>query len=157
MKSVEFKYGDVFIVKNSDGLHTLGQVLSPERRAMKGISCAFFNKRVDVVPDVHAIDLREDLCISAILVTDESLSSGFWPIIGNCKISISRSRWPCQWQLRFNKSIGIKIRGSKLVEQFLDAYFSLRPWDDWYRPDYLDDFLISPDKKPKNLLYKNRK
>ena len=31
----------------------------------------------------------------------------------------------------------------------------LAPWDDWHDPFYLDKLLLSPDKKPKNVILKS--
>jgi len=50
----------------------------------------------------------------------------------------------------------IKIVGSANIAEFLNAYYGLVPWDDWADPNYLDKLLISPDKKPKNIIFKNR-
>ena len=46
--------------------------------------------------------------------------------------------------------------GIPIEDDFIKAYFSLAPWDDWHDPEYLDKLLISPDKKPENLIYKNK-
>lgn len=44
--------------------------------------------------------------------------------------------------------------GIPIEDDFIKAYFSLAPWDDWHDPEYLDKLLISPDKKPENLIIK---
>lgn len=36
-----------------------------------------------------------------------------------------------------------------ITEESLDKGF-------WHDPEYLDKLLISPDKKPENLIYKNK-
>jgi len=46
------------------------------------------------------------------------------------------------------------VIGSAIVNEFLNAYYALQPWDDWKDPHYLDSLLVSPDKKPTKLLYK---
>lgn len=46
--------------------------------------------------------------------------------------------------------------GIPIEDDFIKAYFSLALWDDWHDPEYLDKLLISPDKKPENLIYKNK-
>ena len=46
--------------------------------------------------------------------------------------------------------------GIPIEDDFIKAYFSLAPWDDWHDPEYLDKLLISPDKKPESLIYKNK-
>jgi hypothetical protein len=60
-------------------------------------------------------------------------------------------------RLRAQGFVGAKVRGSAVVEEFVNAFYGLMPWDDWYVPDYLDDFLVSPDKKPdQRLVYSGR-
>jgi hypothetical protein len=40
----------------------------------------------------------------------------------------------------------------RVIEEFVSAYHSLCPWDDWADPDFLDALLISKDKKPQKLI-----
>jgi len=59
--------------------------------------------------------------------------------------------------LRRSGFIGAKVRGSGIVEEFVNAFYGFAPWDDWYVPDYLDAFLISASKKPTDrLVYSGR-
>ena len=52
--------------------------------------------------------------------------------------------------------IGINTEGSAIIDDLLKLSFSLASWDDWHDPEYLDKLLISLDKKPENLIYKNK-
>jgi hypothetical protein len=42
-----------------------------------------------------------------------------------------------------------------LAEDFLNAFYGLTAWDDWFDPNYLDEFLFDITKKPKKLIFKN--
>jgi hypothetical protein len=59
--------------------------------------------------------------------------------------------------LRNKGFVGAKVVGSKNVNELLNAYYGLSPWDDWKDPTYLDKLLISPEKKPTTVKYKGRK
>jgi hypothetical protein len=39
-----------------------------------------------------------------------------------------------------------------LAEDFLNAFYALIPWDNYYIPEYLDKYLIDISKKPKNII-----
>jgi len=47
--------------------------------------------------------------------------------------------------------------GAGIVNEFLNAYYALRAWDDWYDPAYFDGLLLSPEKKPTRLMFKSTK
>jgi len=47
------------------------------------------------------------------------------------------------------------MHGSGIMVKFLEAYYALGVWDDWFDPNYLDQILCKEAKKPKNLRYKN--
>lgn len=50
--------------------------------------------------------------------------------------------------------VGVTVYGAAIIEAFLNAFFGYLPWDVYYRPDFFDEMLLSPDKKPRNLTYK---
>ena len=83
---------------------------------------------------------------------------GFWPIIqqGIVNKNILKQYFPNIDLIEQGNIIGINTEGSAIIDDFIKAYFSLAPWDDWHDPEYLDKLLISPDKKPENLIYKNK-
>jgi hypothetical protein len=51
------------------------------------------------------------------------------------------------------KWAGERFSDAALVEDFVNAFYALRPWDNWYDPNYLDKFLINTSKKPSNLVF----
>lgn len=147
-----WKSGDIFLVPNSDGKFTPGQVIGHEKRTLHSASCAFFDQRVASIEEGRTLKLDLAKCFSALLITPESLNHGSWDVIANEPVVLPRKLWPYEAMLSQGEKNGPKVRGSGLVDAFLDAYYRLRPWDSWYRSDYLDEFLLSPDKKPNNLI-----
>ena len=91
-------------------------------------------------------------------ITEESLDKGFWPIIQQSIVNknILKQYFPNIDLIEQGNIIGINTEGSAIIDDFIKAYFSLAPWDDWHDPEYLDKLLISLDKKPENLIYKNK-
>jgi len=96
--------------------------------------------------------------IGVVFITEESLDKGFWPIIqqGIVNKNILKQYFPNIDLIEQGNIIGINTEGSAIIDDFIKAYFSLAPWDDWHDPEYLDKLLISLDKKPENLIYKNK-
>ena len=146
-----WKAGDIFLVPNSDGKFTPAQVIAYEKRTLHSASCAFFDQRVDSIEEGRALKFELARCFSALLVTPDCLNKAEWPVVGNQPIAIPKKLWPFE-ELLSKKKMGARVHGSGIVEDFLNAFYSLRSWDDWFKPDYLDGLLLSPDKRPKNLI-----
>lgn len=143
--------GDVFLVELQDGTSVVGQIVGQEKQALNSVSCAFFDLRVRSEAEVGELPLSA--IFSILFVTRESLDRGIWRVIGNRPVTLPTDRLPYE-SCRSTGFVGAKIRGSGIVEKFLNAFYGLLPWDDWYDPVYLDGFLTSPDKKPRNLIFK---
>lgn len=148
----EWKAGDVFLVPNADGRFTLGQIIAHEKRTLHNAACAFFDQRVGSEEEAATTKLDPEKCFSTLLVTPDSLDEGRWKVVANQPIAVSKKHWPYEEQLSRGQKNGPTVRGSGNVTKFIDAFYSLRPWDDWYRADYLDEYLLSPGKKPKKLV-----
>lgn len=150
----KWKNGDVFLVPQSDGGYTVGQVLSYEVKAMNSAVCAFTLRRVskDDRPEPPMIDE----VISIRYVTIDLLDSGDWPVVGNAPVIDFQPLFDLESH-REKHFIGTKTEGSGIIINFLNACFGLEPWDDWFDPQYLDQLLLSPDKKPALVVYKGDK
>lgn len=100
--------------------------------------------------------LSFDMAFSNIHTTRDLLNSGRWAIVDGEGADLPVSAVPYE-ALRASGFIGARVYGSAIVEEFANAFYGLVPWDDWYIPDYLDQMLISPDKKPRErLIYSGR-
>lgn len=150
-----WKSGDIFLIPNSDGGFTPGQVLAHEKRTLHSASCALFDQRVHSIDESKSLTLERSKCFAALLITPESLDKGLWPVVSHQSVVLPKELHPFEKLLRKTK-IGARVYGSGIVETFANAFYALHPWDDWYRPDYLDGMLISPSVKPTNLVFKSR-
>ena len=121
---------------------------------MKNVaSCAFYDIRVPCDANRAPDDLLVSRLIAVLSVTREQLDFGKWRVVGSNRVALDRQLWPNE-EFRQDLWVGAKIYDASIAEEFLDAYNGLVPWDDWHDPQYLDKLLVSPDKKPKHLLYK---
>ena len=152
-------------------MFTPGQILGFETRTLHSAACAFFDQRVSKTSEASSIHLKPEACFSTLLVTPDLLDDGIWPIVGKQPVSLPAKAYPFGRVLRLRRILRLfdleqsvftknleraVIHGSGVVADFLDAFYGLRPWDDWYRSDYLDGLLFAPDKKPKSLIYCGR-
>jgi len=151
----KWKVGDLFVVQTSDGKFVLGQIVGREASAMNSISVAFFDRRLDSPNEAvnAAASVNANDAFAILFVTRDQLDSGKWQLVGCLEPIIPQAMLPYE-NLRQTGFVGAKIIGSGIANKFLDAFYALRPWDAWHNPNYLDGLLISPAKKPANLIYK---
>lgn len=145
--------GDIFLVPTCAGDFVPGQVIALEKRGMLCISCGLFDQRVSGADEAKHLSLDEKKCFSTLLATPSSLNDG-WSIIKNERLIIHKRLFPFEKELSKKRGIGSKIYDPGIIEAFVDAFYGLKPWDMYFRPDYFDKMLISPAKKPSNLIYK---
>lgn len=150
----KWEIGDVFTVQTLDGKYVVGQIVGQEVKVLNSVTVAFFNQRFDSEDLAKEFETSElDKVISVVFSTRDLLDSGKWHVINNKNVHIPIKYMPFE-HLRSAGFVGAKVIGSGNMEEFLNAYYALSPWDDWYDPNYLDQLLISSDKKPSNLVYK---
>jgi len=146
-KKKQWDSGSVFLIPLKDGTECIGQVIRREKSVLNSVAIALFDMKGKWSSGQSLPSLRAEDIFSAILATKDLLDSGRWVVLDEEIISVSDDMRPYE-NLRETGFIGAKVRGSGLVEEFANAFYGLVPWDDWYVPDYLDGFLVSPDKKP---------
>jgi hypothetical protein len=152
----DWTVGSVFLLPLMDGEACLGQVIGRTPGLLNSVAIALFDCKKNWAAGEVFPALTVDLIFSAIYVTRDLLDSGRWAVIGDQRVGLSAELQPYE-HLRDRGFIGAKVRGSANVEEFANAFYGLMPWDDWYVPDYLDEFLLSADKKPLNrLVYSGR-
>jgi hypothetical protein len=151
-KKVTWHPNDVFAIPLMDGNYAIGHVL--DQRMINAVRIALYS---EVIIDINTPNLSElvndENLISLIEVTREQLDCGVWKIVGNKHTVIPIENYANE-QFRNNKWINSVIRDAALAEDFLNSYYAFLAWDDWFDPNYLDNYLISLSKKPDNLLYK---
>jgi hypothetical protein len=141
----KWEIGDVFIIPLLDGSGCIAQVVGREREILNSATIAIFDVRQEFWSD-NLPGLTKNDVFSLILATKDLLDSGRWRVLSDGKGPIKEVN-PYE-HLRSNGFIGAKVLGSGFIEDFINAFYGLEDWDDWYLPNYLDQFLISLDKKP---------
>lgn len=147
MKKTHFKIGDVFAIPLKNGKWGVGQVVGQEREALNSFVGCFFAISIESLDIGDVGQLNHESLISIQFVTRDLLDSGKWPIIGNKPLQ-NLGHEEVINEARNNRYIGTKIRGSGVIAKFINAYWGLHPWDAWHNPKYLDQLLVSSQKKP---------
>lgn len=153
-KKIKWNFGDVFAIPLLNNKYSVGQVLDLQMENV--VRIALYD---EVVEDLSYCNLNKLCCsdklISLIAVWKDYLDKNKWRIIGHKDINIPKSNFPNE-QFREKGWIGAVNYDEGLAEDFVNAFYCLSPWDDWYNPDYLDEFLVDMRKKPKTLVYKKQ-
>ena len=137
-----------------NGQFVLGQVAGREASVLNSVTIAFYDYRYDSVQEAEKVDsLERGKAFSVVFSTRESLDSGDWHVVGNRAIAVSIDDMPYE-NLRSSSFVGAKVIGSGILDEFLNAFYALMPWDDWKDPQYLDRLLLSPSKKPLHLIFR---
>jgi len=151
-KKIKWQAGDNFLVPLEDGSYSQGQVLTYEVQALNSAVCAFSGVRFESAPD-HLDAIPEKDLIAVLFVTRDLLDSGRWHIVSNGPTA--------PWQkfldigeLKSKGFIGVTIHGSGIVANFLSAFHKLLPWNCYRDPAYFDKLLISPDRRPADVVLK---
>ena len=152
-KKQQWRIGDVFTVETSDGMHVVGQIIGQEPVVLNSVSVAFFDIRVKESIDAELIELDSDKIFSIVFSTRDLLDAGKWKVTRHSSVKFEPYQLPYE-HLRPLGFVGAKVIGSGILEEFLNAFYSLTPWDNWKDSDYLDRLLIDHSKKPKCLIYK---
>lgn len=76
---------------------------------------------------------------------------GEWKVVDN-RVPFDTRKYIDLDQLAKDGYINVRIVGSASLSELMNAYYAPSPWDAFYDPQYLDKLLISPDKKPKNII-----
>ena len=155
--------GDVFIVPQKDGMWSIGQILEavcipPTSRMRRPniVTCAFYDIRCSSDCNNIKLPLPFDKLISSLSVPRWSLDSGAWKVIVRGQpVTLERMYWANE-QFREQDWVGSSDYSPSVVEGFLNAFYGLEPWDDYYDPNILDSLLMSPDKKPKHVILKRQ-
>lgn len=151
----EWSEGDVFLVPQSDGTSSVGQVLRITKRALNSVICSFYRLKASE-EGVDGALLTEDALVAILFTAPDLLSSGAWRVVAHAAPRFLE-RTPRLTELETQGWVGARIVGSGNVMKLLDALYGLRPWDAFANPEYLDTLLLSPGKKPREgLVYAKR-
>lgn len=147
-KRQSWQIGDLFCIPTTDAKLALGQIIGQEPGVLNSVTIALFDERYEALPEVRKGHHASSKSLYSVLFTTRDLlDSGHWPVAGKAEIEISKDLYPYE-HLRGEGFVGAKVIGSGIVNKFVNAYYGLTPWDDWKDPYYLDQLLLSPQKKP---------
>jgi hypothetical protein len=151
-KKKEWNSGDVFLVPLKNGKYAIGQILDLQMPNI--VRVALFD---EIVTSLDVFKLSEccsvSNLISLVASSREQLDYDVWKLMGTKQIDISKKSFPNE-EFRKKKWVGATHYDAAILEDFLNSFYALLPWDDWFNPNYLDNFLIDVSKKPTNLIYK---
>ena len=150
-KKQTWDVGDCFTLTLCDGSFSVGQVIGYEPEAMNSAICAFYAQRFPNRNVAHCNGLTDDLLVAVLFVTRDLIDSGDWAVGGH-EAPIDAYRYFDLIDLKANGFVGLKIIGSGIVIDLMNAYFGLQPWDDFHNRSYLDGLLVSPDRRPANVV-----
>jgi hypothetical protein len=149
-KKTKWAFGDVFLVPLNNEEYAIGQILDLQMPNI--VRLALYSETVKNIEGLNVDNCCSKVnMISLVASSRELLDFNIWKIVGNKRIDIPTRRFPNE-KFRCLGWIGAIHYDAALIEDFLNAYHKLTAWDDWYNPNFLDEFLISLDKKPKNLI-----
>jgi hypothetical protein len=151
-KRIAWNFGNVFGVKLPDGDFVLLKAI--DLFMPHWVYVAITNKKVSNAEAALPALNRDDI-ISLIAISKKEFDSGEVVLLGNQTLIASKPDFKNELY-KDNGYIGAKTYDTGLAADFLIAFHKLAPWDDWGDPDYLEEFLISPKKKPKDLIYLKR-
>lgn len=154
-KKQKWQVGDYFGVPTENGNFAIGQIMGDYHYMAMGLACIMSSKTIDL--NSEHINFEEKDIISAIFVIDGALTRGEWPILahGIADKKLLKKYLPQTDSIEKGDAIGFSVYTSGILDEFVKAYFGLIPWNDWHDPEFLDkEILISPDKKPDNVVYK---
>ncbi len=144
--------GDVFLVPLLDDTFAVGQILGVECDAFHAPACALFDLTTEQ-PKVESCPLTVDHLVASLFVTPDLLAMGVWPVVATSEVRLPASIYPYE-STRKHGFVGAVVEGSAIVQEFMNAFHALAPWDAWHDPNFLDSLLISPSRKPTRLMYK---
>ena len=150
-KRQKWQVGDYFLIMLKDGEFSIGQAIA-EISKIYSVVCVLFNIKIKEDGLEKIKDLTINDIISIMVVTKDALDWGNWSVVCN-DIPCSVEQYVNINKLTSN-TLGLETSTPGIAIDFLDAFYGLAPWDMYYEPDHFDKLLVSPDKKPKKLLYK---
>ncbi len=136
----------MFLIPLEDATYSVGQVLLKTVSALNSVICAFSKIRTDNVETATTFTPRD--VVAVLFTTPDLLNSGDWRVIRHEPEIVPVARYIDMHSLEAKGYVGVKIIGSGIVENLLNAWFGLEPWDAFYEPDYLDKLLLPSVTRP---------
>lgn len=144
-KKTAWKLGDYFCVPLSDRSYALAQVISVHPDALNSVVCAFFLVKGEIgTIDVSMADVSR--LLSVCFVTRDLLDSGVWSVV-SVGTPLNVSDFIDVASAKRAKYVDITVRGSGVINKFMDACYGLFPWNGMHDKQYFDKMLVDPNRK----------
>lgn len=153
MMKQKTEIGQVFLVPLDDGRCAIGQIIGVESQALNSITCIFSKETTPPIGPSGCSGIADTESIAALFTTSDLLKRGRWAVISKADVTFPKTKYPNE-QYRSKGWVGAKVIGSRIVEDFLNAFHGLRYWDDWKDPKYLDGLLLPGTTRPTNVKLK---
>jgi hypothetical protein len=140
--------GQVFAVPLSDGSFALAQVAFvkwfPPNTSF--VTSAFFETRASTPELLREILRGSDLSkpISVFTLSDSPIEAGEWILLEERPVTYDN----VDVQSRIKGDWGWFDRKQRPWSFFLESYHGLFPWDGFYKPNYIDEYLLPPYQRP---------
>lgn len=145
--------GDYFVVPLANGEYGLGQILDMVE-CTDDAACILFQQKFSVQTPIATTP--QDVIFARYVVG--ALLRRYFPIVqsGTTNLQLLQTHFPEHRRFKQGSIVGMTSYQTGIVEMFFNAYFGLTYWDECHDPHYYDTLLVSPDKKPSHLIYKNQ-
>jgi hypothetical protein len=158
-KKTDIKVGDVLLLPQSNGKHTLAYVLGlwPNRESV--MTVALLSKEVpadkllgDDLVSIISDEIERRHLIAVISTTTGTATKGEWPKIGTVTDIDVDDLLPLK-PFKTNSSVGAIYASAPLVEGLVEAYRGLAEWEALLpgRPGYLKSLIFPSPVSPRSL------
>ena len=143
-KTISVVIGDLFAIPRTDGRFVLGQVLE---EWMPGIiSVAVFDFVLDTLSSPLPSGQNPPCAIAIQSVGKAEVSKGYWRMLGHSHLLADPKQSPHRTYAP--SFIGAGWHSGKILENLVDAYYSLGTWEPYPgRPGFLKRLLLSENSK----------
>lgn len=146
-KRYVWEVGDIFTFQLENGNFAYGQVLG--KTGYNAPTCLLFSyKSEGIEQDIKTVESSKP--ISILHVDGDNLNNGSWKVLGNTKPVLPLDSGPCG---------AIGTVGSIYwdgLEILANAWHGLKPWNKYYKEDYLEQFLLKGIARPENIILLNK-
>lgn len=143
----QWNIGDIFYLVLSENLLAYGQVLGNFR----GIAptCVLFEYFTES-PTLNISTVLNARPLAILHVSSDHLDDNKWIVIGNSKPVLNPNSGPC------GERGAVGSRDWDGLEILAKAWCALKPWNQYYKENYLDEFLLSGVCRPQRVILLGR-
>lgn len=134
--------GDVFAIPLPDEDQASGQVVA-RIDELGSVGCALLDCKHR--PREPVPSLRDPIAV--LLVTPDLIQRRYWTILENRPIQVSALHFT--WEDHREEGwVGVRIYGSGIIREFMEAYHGFHPWDAMADPEFFSSLLLKGRTRP---------